>query len=180
MFSLLQNEENSRLFPKLAVGMQIGRCWQGFIHYEWVTWFRFFASYLFYWFIFSPNYDYYWDYFIQFIHSFPVSPVWNFKYVIRLSWSDEAGGLLCQLDAGATMPASPKRSRPSNKKRPYQSQAAVAIVFKPPAKYVTQYIDTTDRLAAGTVNAEKNNFLLNFLTQHKTNFPLGICVRRQK
>ena len=63
------------------------------------------------------------------------------------------------LDAGATMLASPKWSRPSNKNqdgaRPHQPQSAVAIVFKPPAKYVTQYADITDRIEASTVRRRK-------------------------
>ena len=39
---------------------------------------------------------------------------------------------------------------------------ALTRVFKPPAKYASQYIDITDRLAAGTVRRRKKKFSFEF------------------
>ena len=88
------------------------------------------------------------------------------------------------LDAGATMSASPKWSRPSNKNqvgaRNLNHNNALARVLKPPTKYVIQYIDTTDRLAAGTVRLRKKKISEFYWPSKKKYFPWGLCARRQK
>ena len=62
--------------------------------------------------------------------------------------STESNIMNKELDAGATLHASPKRSRLSNKNqdgaRPYEPQLALAIVLRLLTEYVPQYIDTTD------------------------------------